>query len=160
MTALCVPAFFPIQGTRPERLYVPTEDDVLTVRKIRSFQDLAPGWNYGRGRPASGPTAKMAMSIYRLFVQLGFNATDAFPGDDGEIMVTAYKDNHYLECLVAPDNTLSFVYEVDDLEQKSIDRLSQTEALREINLIAGEIWNTSNLCNPRSTMLEEIGSKA
>jgi hypothetical protein len=132
----------------------------LTLRKISSFQLLPIGWDYGRGVPASTSTAERARSIYNSFTQLGFVETDAFPGSDGEIMVTAYKDDYYLECLVEIDGTYTIIAEKNRSEFLESSHVQERDALSAINKAAGVIWNTSNLSNQASMMSAGASSKA
>ncbi|MEZ4733902.1 MAG: hypothetical protein R3E79_42970 [Caldilineaceae bacterium] len=42
---------------------------------------------------------------------LGFHETDAFPGLNGEVMVTVYQGSDYWEFTLEPTETITFVYE-------------------------------------------------
>src|SRR5580704_1477234 len=84
-----------------------------TKDKIRSFRNLPQGWNYGRGGPAAEQTVQIAQDYLWMFMTLGFVETDAFPGVDGEIMVTAYLGRHCVEVTVEPDRSFAVGHQID-----------------------------------------------
>jgi len=82
-----------------------------TEQKIRDFYSLPVGWHYGDGiAPTSDMIAKAVQyeALYRL---LGYPITDAFPGIDGEIMVTAYHGDYYVELTLEVDGLFRFACE-------------------------------------------------
>jgi hypothetical protein len=118
-----------------------SEEQPKTVKKIDTFGVLPVGWHYGVGRPANASTVARAKDIFNQYVQTGFLTTDAFPGKDGEIMVTGYKDNFYVECVVETDGSYSVVGERDKdviLESSGTD---EGHAINAIVKIARQAWN-------------------
>lgn len=85
-----------------------------TIAKIESFAHLAEGWSYGEGRPLSEKVLDRATQLAKSASTLGFHETDAFPGVDGEVMVTVYRDNEYWEFTLHPTDTITFAYEKDE----------------------------------------------
>lgn len=47
---------------------------------------------------------------------LGFTRTNSFLGISGEVRVTIYHLKHYLEFTIETNNTVTYVYEMDDKE--------------------------------------------
>jgi hypothetical protein len=82
-----------------------------TNEKILSFCHLPSGWNYGRGKPASVKTALDAMNFVNLFYVKGVRETDAFPGPNGEIAVTAYAQDYYLNVGIESDGRIEVSFE-------------------------------------------------
>ncbi len=103
---------------------------ITTEQKITSFGKLPAGWNYGQGSPATSDRVITAILYNRLYRAYGFSKTDAFPGNDGEIMITAYEGDHYVEITFEIDNTCRFVYEYQRNEEVYKEGLSRAEAVR------------------------------
>ena len=88
----------------------------LTERKIKSFSKYTSNWSYGRGIEFSQGTILYALRIVNLFRDYGFNETDAFPGEDGEIMITAYKGDYCCEITAYNEHMNDFIIEEGDSE--------------------------------------------
>jgi hypothetical protein len=114
-----------------------------TEEKIRSFSELAVGWHYGSGHAPSQEMIATAIQWHRYLIRLGFTVTDAFPGANGEIMVTAYEGAHYMEVLLDTISTVSLIHERDGKEVRSLDQVTPDQAFHALGELAGEIWNTS-----------------
>jgi hypothetical protein len=84
-----------------------------TFEKIQSFTHLEPGWSYGEGVAFAQHTLTKATQLAKTAYTLGFQETDAFPGLNGEVMVTVYQGNEYWEFTLQPTETITFVYERD-----------------------------------------------
>ena len=134
---------------------------VNTVKKIKSFEHLSPGWNYGRGGPISPSVISDATAFLWKFALSGLNDTDAFPGINGEVMVTAYEGEHYVEAIVEADGSISLTYEVNDVENFSKERMDSEEATRKLQEISGGIWNMFDFCirTISTPTLDKIGSR-
>jgi hypothetical protein len=85
-----------------------------TVEKIPSFAHLAQGWSFGEGVVFRQSTLSKAIQLAKTAYTLGFYETDAFPGLNGEVMVTVYQGNEYWEFTLQPTETITFVYEKHD----------------------------------------------
>ncbi|MEZ4866284.1 MAG: hypothetical protein R3C14_33515 [Caldilineaceae bacterium] len=85
-----------------------------TFEKIQSFAQLQPGWGFGEGIAFAQSTLNKAIQLAKTAHTLGFHETDAFPGLNGEIMVTVYQGKEYWEFTLQPTETIIFVYERDD----------------------------------------------
>jgi hypothetical protein len=82
-----------------------------TIDKIQSFAKLHPGWSFGEGIEFEPAILNKALQLAKTAHTLGFQETDAFPGLNGEIMVTVYQRDDYWEFTLSPKETITFVYE-------------------------------------------------
>ena len=73
----------------------PQRDKLKTVRKIERFGALSVGWHYGIGGPIDDDIIQSAKATHEFLLMLALTKTDAFPGQHGEVMVTAYHRGHY-----------------------------------------------------------------
>lgn len=125
-----------------------------TSQKIASFRSLPLGWHYGQGGPLSDIVINEALQIDSYYRQLGFTTTDAFPGTNGELMITAYRGPHCIETVISRDMRYSVTHERDDTEISAILDTDHTAAKRTIKRIRGGIWRSlgsSDLSMERST---------
>ena len=87
-----------------------------TLAKIDSFASLPVGWDYGDGVPASVNTVSLARNIFYELTQLGFTRTEAFPGTDGGIQVTAYEgDSQHIIVIVKPSGKISLTHKISGI---------------------------------------------
>ena len=110
-----------------------------TEDKILGFRSLPSGWYFGEGVPPSEDTVRKAMELNRDMGRNGFNRTDAFPGSDGEICVTAYYGSIYLEFTLEFDGLITYALEQGDAEIEYKENLSFNDARSLIWSIWGEI---------------------
>ncbi|PZV81481.1 hypothetical protein CLV31_11012 [Algoriphagus aquaeductus] len=81
------------------------------LQKIKSFSTLGKGWHYGEGQGPSLATLGLAERIAkRLHLEL-FCKIDAFPGIWGEIQVTAYLQEYFIEINILSDGSIEFLVE-------------------------------------------------
>lgn len=111
-------------------------------RKLKAFEDFEQGWHYGQGVPFSPETLGRAFRIADLAQFFDVEHTDAFPGVDGEIMVTLYKGNLCFEVTAEPDGSFIFLEERDGV-QLNEQRISLTQLVREISRLGGRFWKSS-----------------
>ncbi len=83
----------------------------LTYEKIQSFAAYRPGWSFGEGVEFTQPLLNKSLQLAKTAHALGFHKSDAFPGLNGEVMITIYRETEYWEFTIQPDESLSFVYE-------------------------------------------------
>lgn len=122
------------------------------ARKLAAFKNLPDGWNYGRGRPIRNDVYEYATILLSYIRDLAISKTDAFPGSDGDVCITAYRFAHYLEISIEVDLTISVSHEVDDIEIFSKEGLSLIEAKKELREAVGKIWDLSDLFTQPITM--------
>lgn len=130
-----------------------------TQRKITSFADLPDGWHYGDG---VAPTPNMITAAYQWHSKLaamGFSLTDAFPGVEGEILLSGYRDNHTFELMLETDYSVSFYHEDDGKIVFSSLRNSQQDAENAIKDATGELWSTSDFFTIDISTVKGIASQ-
>lgn len=106
-----------------------------TIEKLRGFQNLPIGWNYGEGQPIEQQTIDMAVRVARLSYKLGYTSSDAFPGSMGEILIALYIGDHCVEVTLDADHVITVIHESteqDDREYACDDFDSVREVLRAI----------------------------
>lgn len=86
--------------------------ETSTRKKLQGFGSLNDGWGFGEGVAFQPQVLNKASQLVRSANALGFEETDAFPGLNGEIMVTLYSGQHYWEFTIEADESVTFVYEV------------------------------------------------
>ena len=116
-----------------------------TEEKLEEFRNLPDGWNFGVGGPIPANQIDAGKAVYRQLLALGFSRTDAFPGPNGEVQVTAYKSDHIISVTVEADGTYTVCHEQSDHDDVEEERREWAEAKQILRKIAGEIWGTSDL---------------
>ncbi len=84
---------------------------ISTVEKIESFRKFNDGWSFGEGVKFNAASLNKALQLVKTAHALSFQETDAFPGLNGEVMVTLYSGQDYWEFTIEPDESVIFVYE-------------------------------------------------
>ena len=131
-----------------------------TERKIISFGSLPAGWRYGRGSPLPVHRVVAGIRLCRFFYQVGLTQTDAFAGEAGELMVTAYSGPDYLEVIIEPDDTYTVTQEREDEEVVYLPSLNRADALKEVVSIAKAICDTSGSFTRTNTIVQRNASPA
>ncbi len=85
-----------------------------TLEKIQNFAHFERGWSFGEGAAFTQSTLSKATQLVKTAHTLGFHETDAFPGLNGEVMVTVYQGSEYWEFTLQLVETITFVYEKDE----------------------------------------------
>jgi hypothetical protein len=130
-----------------------------TTQKIKSFRDLPVGWHYGSGVPPTDETIRKALLLNAEAGFAGFRKTNAFPGTDGEIQVTAYHESIYLELMLELDGRVIFIYEHNDKEI-AYEGLTLNEAIARIRTFRGLTWALSGLSTSGTTTPIKSDSQA
>jgi len=117
-------------------------------RKISSFAALLDGWDYGRGGPISQATLDSAFEWNRFFRQRGFLQTDAFPGGDREVVITAGFGDHDIELIVEPDGKISVAYDRAGQHELYRANLAPIEATWVVTNLMGQICSASGFFIP------------
>lgn len=84
-----------------------------TRQKIESFRSFPRGWHYGEGVPLSRRSCDIGLELLDEMLSLGLTRTDAFPGQDGGLMITAYHAGHCLEVMIESDGSQHITHEFD-----------------------------------------------
>jgi hypothetical protein len=111
----------------------------ITELKIQGFKELESGWHYGEGISFGQAVTDDAIALIKEANHLGFYETDAFPGVNGEIMVTIYFKSHYLEFIVEPNGSVTFSHEEGNEEVSYYEGLSISDAKLKIKEYR-DIW--------------------
>jgi hypothetical protein len=123
-----------------------TEKVVLeypTVTKIKNFLELETGWHYGEGLSFSQSTIDDAIRFHHEVTRQAFFSTDAFPGLNGEVLLTVYYYDYYLEFTFELNGNIIFYQEKDDEEVHYQEDLTFEEAITKLRGFREETWNTS-----------------
>ena len=120
--------------------------------KISEFPSLDDGWCYGEGLRFLPATMDMAKQIVISFLSSGFSTIDAFPGLNGEIRVTAYEANHYLEFSLGSNGLSTFVHEKNDQEIAYEENIG-------LRGCCEKIMSLSNLCNLYELSIKDITTR-
>jgi len=99
-----------------------------TANKIRRFLAYPAGWHFGVGTPPSAERAQEALVLNNKAAMARLE-TNAFLGAEGEVRVTVYHRNAYLQFTVEDDNSIEFVREDGDVETTRASRLTLDDAL-------------------------------
>src|SRR4051812_19697000 len=91
------------------------------LRRILSLLNLNNGWHYGSGRKPTKVTVDNAITIVRIMQLAGAEDFEAFPEEDGGILVAGYNGNDTMEVLCRAEGTYDFTFEIDDEEKDSKD---------------------------------------
>ncbi len=122
-----------------------------TEKKISAFRQLQVGWHYGGGIPPKPEVIHKALTLNVEAERVGFTKTNAFLGVEGEIRVTAYQGQLYLELTVEPDETVTFVAEQNGSELAYEENLDFDGALTRIRSFRGTTWASSGLFTSATT---------
>jgi len=98
------------------------------------------GWHYGDGVPPSQAVVGLALDLQVHAAIIGLMETDAFLGTNGEVRVTIYVHQIYLEFTVEPDGTISFVREDRGIETNYRPAISIDEARSILSDTGRELW--------------------
>lgn len=133
-----------------------------TATKISGFTSLPDGWHFGAGKAPSDDTVDRARSVLTVLTGLGFASTDAFPGVDGEVQLSAYWRGVVLEIIVENrPHSYSFSYEKDGVELDRQDDIAEADLAKYILSASRDIWPpTSDFFTPGSSMPVLIDSRA
>jgi hypothetical protein len=117
-----------------------------TIRKINDFRFMPVGWHYGKGGPISEKTIGLALHAYESLLLVGLSRTDAFPGADGEVLVTAYHKkttgfNSYIAVMIETNGFMSVRYEINQTDVSYIESDDIRVIKTAIYDIARTIWN-------------------
>jgi hypothetical protein len=115
-----------------------------TRDKIVGFAYLPVGWNFNRGVPAKETALKAALTLLDDLEKAGFHNTDAYPGNDGSVMVSAYVLPDYFDFDVKPSGLVTVVHAQGDEDLFYREGLSVEDAQRKIKEFASQQWHTSD----------------
>ncbi|MBW8035918.1 MAG: hypothetical protein FVQ79_09880 [Planctomycetes bacterium] len=134
---------------------------VPTIRKIRNFALLEPGWSHGEGMPISDVVILIAESMYTYGASLDFDA-NAFPGLHGDVAVAFYKGARCLEIVIQPSLTVDVHIEEGEgfsfKEVSEIEQVSIKAAYSYLNdLLGEEEWTSRESSIPGNLISADSG---
>jgi hypothetical protein len=127
-----------------------------TARKIEGFRSLPVGWHYGSGGPISDAVISTVRELYGFLLQIGLSQTDAFAGADGEVLLTAYHEQHYIATTVEPNGVISVSHESAGVEVTSDEDLNVKGAKGSLLAVARKIWSLS-ASSTQGTLTRYVG---
>jgi hypothetical protein len=125
-----------------------------TAAKILSFAFLPSGWDYGEGGPIPQLIIDDALAWERFFDLRGWD-TNAGPGPDREIAVSARRGSSRIEVVIESDRTLTVVYDSEGTRISYKPRISAQEAHKLILEIV-EPWSASVSSTQRNSIQNQI----
>ena len=131
-----------------------------TIQKVRGFGELPNGWHFGSGRAPSADTLATAKQVLSSIEQLGFDQTDAFPGVDGEVLLTVYNELDYYEFTVECDGYITFLYERNGEDIIYQEGLTLSESLSRLADYEAVTWDSQELFTSDIMTLQGVISKA
>lgn len=133
-------------------------EEFPTARKLHEFGWLRSGWHYGTGGPISDGVIARGVDIVHVLSEVGFTRTDAFPSEDGEVLVTAYYRDHYVSILVQIDGQYTLNYEVGGRQISYFEDRSLQWVRQRLFEIATEIWTIYVSSTHQNTITTSSGS--
>src|SRR5262249_36313641 len=126
--------------------------------KIASFANLPVGWRYGTGGPIEASMIVRGLS-WRIFLNAaGFSNLDAFPDQDGGILIAAIDAAHYIEIILEANGFVSIGHDINDAQAEYLSHIDELDAIKAITRIRGEIWSASASFIQRNTISGYTGS--
>ncbi len=130
-----------------------------TAHSIVEFSRLARGWHYGKGGPVDRQVCIWALQLLAHADKLGFTKTEAFPGVDGEVMVSIYPQDLVLDFTIEPDGSIVFRYERDNDDVFIGENLTLEAAKRILTALGTVLWNSSGLYTLDTTAMNPAPSR-
>jgi|GEM_PF-1793494 len=113
--------------------------------KIKSFSDLQAGWNYGAGEPISQEVINNALEVYKIGKSYCLDC-EVFATTDGNIEVSLYRKDHFMDFLIKEEMSIDFIHEVGVgnkyKEEENVHNIPMDELKNKINRLI-EICNVS-----------------
>ena len=118
--------------------------ETITEKKIKRFSNYDDGWSYGRGLKFTSEVIEQSINTVKMFQLYGFIETNAFPGEGGEIMITAYKNDYCCEIIAYQDDRYDFIIEKDGDEIKRFEKIDAEMVRKNIKEFRDLfVWNSS-----------------
>jgi len=127
-----------------------TQVPIATVRKLTGFSQLPDGWHFGEGVPPSASVIKFSLHLLESATNLGFFDTDAFAGTAGQVRITIYRNEYYLEFTSYADGSVTYRREDSDDEVAYLEGQTLSQAVehirdfrQELSALRGDICTLS-----------------
>lgn len=129
-----------------------------TANKIRRFLTYPNGWHFGRGVPPTLERVKEALILNNAAAKAELH-TNAFLGSEGEVRVTVYHNDIYLQFTLGDDDSVEYVREEREVETVRTPRLRLVDALSILNAFENELCLTSVSSTATTTIRTRDTSK-
>lgn len=137
----------------------PAANQIATNDKLWSFVALPVGWHYGQGAAPSIELISLLVEINNQVYRLGFPKTDAFPGINGNLMLTIYYGEHLIDLTVEPNGrTCTYSYEKNGEEVAYEEDISLSTAMEMIKQV-GELCRLSEPYTNYTMTTRNVGSQ-
>jgi hypothetical protein len=131
-----------------------------TLKKINSFGDLQAGWHFGEGELFSSEVLNAAINFHQQLIEFLFVETDAFPGFKGEVRITAYQNDFYLEFTFESKDEITVVLEEPNGTRTREKKLNLKDAIQKIASARERICNSFAPSKHISTIRKDTDSTA
>lgn len=128
------------------------------LKKLNSFSELERGWHYGSGLPISGEVLSYAREMLSLFESFGISNTNAFPGRDGEVLLTGHRGGIYIGLTIEASLLVTLVCEDGGEDARYVENCGKEQIKAELKSVAAEKWLTSDLSTPASSTMIKVDS--
>lgn len=119
-----------------DRVLIPSK----TEMKVREYARLPEGWFFGDCQGIENETVTISLRLLREAEHLGLHDTNVFPGGDGELLLTIYHGDYYMDLMVEPDGTVDVTVEKGEEELVYREGVSLLEAISEIGEFKKLLW--------------------
>jgi len=120
---------------------IKSNDPLLKIEEFKKFNE---GRHFGEGVAPSKEVADIATRLVKQAIEFSLD-TDVFPGIAGEIMVTVYHKDYYLEFTIENNKKITYVYEENDEEIDCIESLTIKDSLIKLQNFNNKKCNISGI---------------
>lgn len=126
--------------------------DINVIEKIKGFQHLPDGWDFGQGEAPSKGTIKQAIGMYQYGVLLGFNG-DVRPETDAGIILNLFTGEDFVYLTINQDGNIDLRHErgigieyeiISDIEKISFEDISKTLTNIKEQCFLSELYTPTN----------------
>lgn len=103
-----------------------------TRGKLIGFAFLPNGWHFNEGVPAKEQTLRTALILLGDLEKAGFTRTDAYPGADGSVMVSAYESSDSYDFSIRPSGAITVTHDRGDEELFYQEKMTEEEVREKI----------------------------
>lgn len=128
------------------------------VERILSFRTLKNGWMYGAGKPAPAKMIETALRIYQLLKNYGSETIEAFPIENGRIMLAGYHDNNSIEIWCEFSGNFDVIIEKDNETVKEFTAITFMELENELGFLSWNKKSSADLHIHNITVLKNNGT--
>ena len=123
------------------------------ISYLYSFLDLPKGWHYGEGNAPSRELVILVEQLISLLSENGAEVFEVFPGVDGYIVVSAFKDKQHIDISCYSLTCFDFLLEENDEELKDLTDLSYLHLLEEIKSLS---WQQKRLSASSTSLISAM----